>query len=113
MEPPVLLTKTGLLYPPLRSLGPYQSSTVISIVSGNRYVVLTFSGSSSGKTSENPVSKALAKILSRVFARCAAMVSIIEIQQKDIYQDAQGTHVTLLPNRWPVGDTALISYPCR
>jgi hypothetical protein len=25
----------------------------------------------------------------------------------------QGTHVTLPPNRWPIGDTALISYPRR
>src|SRR5712691_8871220 len=42
LEHPALLAKTGLLYPPLRSLGPYRSSTVISIVYGNRYAVLTF-----------------------------------------------------------------------
>ena len=75
LEHPAPLAKTGLLYPPLRSLGPNQSSTVISKVYGNRYVILTFSGSGSGKTSENPVSKALGKIARRVFARCAAMVS--------------------------------------
>ena len=88
LEHPALPVKTGLLYPPLRSLGPYQSSTVISIVYGNRYVVLTFSGSGSGTTSESPVSKALGKIPRRVFARCAAIVSIIGIQYKGMYKDA-------------------------
>ena len=86
LEHPDLLAKIGLLYPPLLSLGPYQSSTAISIVYGNRYVVLTFSGSGSGTTSESPVSKALGKIPRRVFARCAAIVSIIGIQHKDVYQ---------------------------
>jgi len=33
-----LPVKIGLLYTPLRSLGPYQSSTVISMVHGNRYL---------------------------------------------------------------------------
>jgi len=88
LEHPALPAKTGLLCPPLRSLGPYQSSTVIGIVYGNCYAVLTFSGSDSGKTSENPVSKALGKIPRRVFARCAAIVSTIGTQHKDMYQDA-------------------------
>ena len=87
LEHPALLAKTGLLCPPLRPLGPYRSSTVISIVYGNRYDVLTFSGSGSGKTSENPVSKAMGKIPRRVFARCAAIVSTIGIQHKNMYQD--------------------------
>jgi len=86
LEHQALQAKTGLLYPPLRSLGRYQSSTVISIVYGDRYVDLTFSGSGSGTTSENPVSKALGKIPRRVFARCAAIVSIIGIQHKDMFQ---------------------------
>ena len=91
LEHPALLAKTGLLYPPLRSLGPYQSSTVISIVYGNRYAVLTFSGSGSGNTSENPVSKALGKIPRKVFARCAAIVSTVGAQHKDMYQDTGNT----------------------
>ena len=90
LEHLALLAKTGLLYPPLRSPGRYQSSTVISIVYGNRYVVLTLSGSGSGTTSENPVSKALGKIPRRVFARCAAIVSIIGIQDKVMYQRRSG-----------------------
>ena len=112
LEHPALLAKIGRLYPPLRLPSPYQSSTVISIVYGCRYAVLTFSGSGSGRTSENPVSKALGKIPRSVFARCAAIVSTIGIQYRNRYQ-TQGTHVTLPPSRWPIGDTALISYPRR
>jgi hypothetical protein len=48
---------------------------------------LTFSGSCSGNTSENPVSKALGKIARRVFARCAAIVSTIGIQRQNKYQN--------------------------
>ena len=88
LEHPALPAKTGRPYPPLRSLGPYRSSTVISIVYGNRDAVLTFSGSGSGSTSEKPVSKAFGKIPRRVFARCAAIVSTIEIQHKDMYRNA-------------------------
>jgi hypothetical protein len=89
LEHRVLLVQTGLLYPPLRSPGPYQSSTVISIVSGNRHAVPTLSGSESGKTCENPVSKALGKTPRRVFARCAAIVSTIRTQHKLVDQDAR------------------------
>ena len=49
---------------------------------------LTFSGSCSGNTSENPVSKALGKIARRVFARCAAIVSTMGIQRQNKYQNA-------------------------
>ena len=89
LEHRVLLVKTGLLYPPLRSPGPYQSSTIISLVHGNRHAVPTSSGSGSGKTRENPVSKALGKISRRVFARFAAIVSTIETKHKVVDQDAR------------------------
>ena len=89
LENLALLVKTGLLYLPLRLLGLYQSSTVIRIVYGNRYAVLTLSGSGSGKTSKNPVSKALGKNPRRVFARCAAIVSTIGTQHKVVDQGAR------------------------
>jgi hypothetical protein len=49
----------------------------------------TFSGSCSGNTTENPVSKALGKISRRAFARCAAIVSTIGIQRENKYKHTE------------------------
>jgi hypothetical protein len=93
LEHLVLPAKTGPLYLALRSLGPYRSSVVLSLMHNNLDYGHTFSGSRSGKTSENPVSKALGKIARREFARCAAIVSTTWIQGGNKDQN-EGTHVT-------------------
>ena len=80
LEHLVLPVKMWPLYPPLLSLGPCRSSVVLSLKHDDLECDHTFSGSRSGKTSENPVSKALGKIDRRVFARCAAIVSTSWIQ---------------------------------
>jgi hypothetical protein len=46
------------------------------------YAYCTFSGSSSGTTSEYPVSRATGKIARREFARCAAIVSKSDVQER-------------------------------
>jgi hypothetical protein len=100
--------KTGPLYLRLRSLGRYQSPAVFRLAHDSRDFGHTFSGSRSGNTSENPVSRALGKIARREFARCAAIVSKAEILRRE-QMSGRGTHVTWLPNRLPVGKVQPIS----
>ena len=74
---PVLRVRTVLPCPPLRLQGPCRNPDGLQFDAArfNFYAYCTFSGSSSGTTSEYPVSKAMGKIARREFARCAAIVS--------------------------------------